>query len=126
MAKALASRNMDNVRFAQRETRINRCMAMGPFGKSHQDCLNRGASHAGFERPERAWLMRRDAPGGSVGGCLGSHMAGLLCDWGMCRSGGRSTPVLLGRGTCGEAGGEAGGRTAPEASDFCQTCGPAS
>jgi hypothetical protein len=67
MAKAPANRNMDSVRFAQRETRVNRCMAMGPFGKSHRDCLNRGASHAGFERPDREWLMRRDAPGGSVG-----------------------------------------------------------
>jgi hypothetical protein len=34
-----------------------------------------------------AWLMRRDAPGVLWEQTVG-YIAGLLCDWGMCRSGG--------------------------------------
>jgi hypothetical protein len=97
MTKAPASRNRESVRFAQRETRVNRCMAIRSFRRVSSRQLNGGASRARFEASERAWQMRRDAPEILWGSYLWRYMAGLLCDRG---------DVSLGRGKYACAAGE--------------------
>ena len=117
MAKAPASRNRESVRFAQRETRVNRCMAIRSFRRAIIEMKWAWREKRAESEPDRAWQMECDAPGGLCGEqSVALHGEPPLRPGNVSFGRGKYACVARERNMRG-----AGGRADPGASDFCQT-----